>query len=155
MVKSVRQRVNLVKKTFEVLIVEDNPADARLAQDIFKLIQTPNKVFVAEDGNAATDYLFKRGVHVNASTPDLVLLDLNLPLKDGREVLREIKNSNEVKSTPVLIFSTSNAPEDVNFCFDNYANGYFRKPALLGDFVSLVKLIESYWFKNSILPQKS
>lgn len=128
----------------EILLVEDNPADVRLITEIFKDFTTRNKIHVVNNGIAAMDFLYKKGEYKNASRPDLVLLDLNLPRKDGREVLVEIKEDENLKSIPVIILTTSSAPEDISETYD-YANSFITKPANLDSFIKVLKSIENFW----------
>ncbi|MCZ3367356.1 MULTISPECIES: response regulator [Methanobacterium] len=128
----------------EILLVEDNAADVRLINEIFKDFTTLNKMHVVNDGIAAMDFLHKKGEYKNAPRPDLVLLDLNLPRKDGREVLVEIKEDENLKSIPVIILTTSSAPEDISETY-NYANSFITKPANLDSFIKVLKSLEDFW----------
>ena len=128
----------------EILLVEDNPADVRLIKEIFKDFATQNKMHVVNNGIAAMDFLYKKGEYKNAPRPDLVLLDLNLPRKDGREVLVEIKEDESLKSIPVIILTTSSAPEDISETC-NYANSFITKPANLDSFIKVLKSLEDFW----------
>ncbi len=136
--------VQLLGDYVEILLVEDNAADVRLINEIFKDFTTLNKMHVVNDGIAAMDFLHKKGEYKNAPRPDLVLLDLNLPRKDGREVLVEIKEDENLKSIPVIILTTSSAPEDISETY-NYANSFITKPANLDSFIKVLKSLEDFW----------
>ncbi|MBZ2165496.1 response regulator, partial [Methanobacterium spitsbergense] len=123
----------------EILLVEDNPGDVRLIKDVFKDAKIFNSMQVAYDGEAAMDILRKLGQYKDAVNPDLILLDLNLPKKDGREVLREIKNDERLKCIPVVILTTSNAEEDLIETYKMNANCYITKPVDLDQFINVVK----------------
>lgn len=139
-------------KQVEILLVEDNPADARLTKDLLSESHIPINLNIVKDGVEAMDYLLHRGAYPNSVHPDLVLLDLNLPEKDGREVLKEIKTSAELKRLPVLILTTSGADQDINTCYELYANSYIRKPVDLNQFIDVIRVIESYWLRMAELP---
>ena len=136
--------VQLLGDYVEILLVEDNAADVRLIKEIFKDFTTLNKMHVVNDGIAAMDFLHKKGEYKNAPRPDLVLLDLNLPRKDGREVLVEIKEDENLKAIPVIILTTSSAPEDISETY-NYANSFITKPANLDSFIKVLKSLEDFW----------
>ena len=128
----------------EILLVEDNPADVRLIKEIFKDFTVQNEMHVVNNGITAMDFLYKKGQYKNAPRPDLVLLDLNLPRKDGREVLVEIKENETLKSIPVIILTTSSAPEDISET-QNYANCFITKPANLDHFIKVLRSLEDFW----------
>ena len=128
----------------EILLVEDNPADIRLIKEIFKDFKTQNKMHIVTNGIAAMEFLYKKGEYKNVPRPDMVLLDLNLPRKDGREVLVEIKENENLKSIPVIILTTSSAPEDISETY-NYANSFITKPANLDNFIKILKSLEDFW----------
>lgn len=128
----------------EILLVEDNAADARLAFEALKEAKVHNKVSIVEDGVEALDYLNRRGEFEQAIRPDLILLDLNLPRKDGREVLEEIKTDPELRQIPVVVLTSSKAEEDVFRAYDLHANCYVTKPLNFEQFMSVVKSIEAF-----------
>ena len=128
----------------EILLVEDNPADVRLIKEIFKDFKTLNEMHVVNNGIEAMDFLYKRGSYKNVPRPDIVLLDLNLPRKDGREVLVEIKEDENLKLIPVIVLTTSSAPEDISETY-NYANSFITKPANLDNFIKVLKSLENFW----------
>jgi CheY-like chemotaxis protein len=138
----------------EILLVEDNPGDIRLIEEVFKDANIGNKMHVALDGEKAIQMLRKQGEHVNFSRPDLILLDLNLPRKDGREVLREIKDDENLKFIPVVILTTSTAEEDLIETYKNNANCYITKPFDLDYFIKVVSIIEDFWLNTVKLPPK-
>jgi two-component system, chemotaxis family, response regulator Rcp1 len=140
-----------VSNPIEILLVEDNPGDVRLIKEVFKDAKIYNTMKVAYDGEAAMEILRNDG---NASFPDLILLDLNLPKKDGREVLREIKGDNCLKCIPVVILTTSNAEEDLIETYKMNANCYITKPVDLDQFINVVKSIENFWLSIVKLPTR-
>ena len=134
--------VNLsVGRPIEILLVEDNPGDIRLTKEALRTAKVSNRLRVAEDGVEATAILFRQGKYANAPLPDLILLDLNLPRKDGREVLREIKADPVLKRIPVIILTTSQAQPDVLMAYDMQANCYITKPVDYERFQAVVKAI--------------
>src|ERR687892_1829962 len=130
----------------EVLLVEDNPGDVRLTKEALKEGRILNHVNVVGDGVEALSYLRRQGGHAAAVRPDLILLDLNLPRKDGREVLAEIKADPDLRRIPVVVLTTSKAEEDIFRSYDLHANCYITKPVDLDQFINVVKTIESFWF---------
>jgi len=138
----------------EVLLVEDNPGDARLTQEALKEGKVLNRVSVVSDGEEAIRFLRREGPFADVPRPDIILLDLNLPKKDGREVLAEIKADPDLKRIPVVILTTSQAEEDIARTYDLHANCYVTKPVDLEQFISVVKSIEDYWLAIVQLPQE-
>lgn len=136
----------------EILLVEDNPGDIRLTKEALKDSKILNNLSVAEDGIEAMTFLRKEGKYADASRPDLILLDLNLPKKDGRQVLKEIKEDPSLKRIPVVILTTSRSEQDILKTYDLHANCYINKPVDLDQFVNVVKSIESFWFSIVKLP---
>ena len=136
----------------EILVVEDNPGDARLIVEALKDSKLKNKLLVVPDGVEAMEYLHHKGKYKNTNLPDLILLDLNLPKKDGREVLAEIKNDPELKKIPVVIMTISQADEDIIKTYNLHANCYIIKPIDLNQFIKVVKSIEDFWFTIVKLP---
>ncbi|MBI2996620.1 MAG: response regulator [Candidatus Melainabacteria bacterium] len=139
-------------KITEILLVEDNLGDAKLTIEAFKESKVKNKIIVVQDGVEAMDYLLKRGKYENVATPDIILLDLNLPKKDGREVLEEIKANDSLKRIPVIILTTSKAEEDIFKSYNLHANCYVLKPFDFERFLSVVKSIEDFWLTVVELP---
>ena len=140
-------------KPIEILLVEDNPGDADLAREALMDSKLNNNLFTVDDGVKAMDYLHKRGEYQNAVRPDLILLDLNLPRKDGREVLAEVKANSDLKRIPVVILTTSRAEEDVLKTYNLHANCYITKPINLDQFIHVVQSIENFWLSIVVLPE--
>ena len=136
----------------EILMVEDNPGDVRLTQEALKEGKLWNRLTVVCDGVEAVDYLHRRGRHDNARIPDLILLDLNLPKKDGREVLADIKSDEQLKLIPVVVLTTSKAEEDIFRSYKLHANCYITKPVDFRQFGAVVRSIEDFWFTVVKLP---
>jgi chemotaxis family two-component system response regulator Rcp1 len=136
----------------EILLVEDNPGDVDLAREALKESRVSNQVHVVTDGVAAMAFLRRTGKHKDAARPDLVLLDLNLPKKDGREVLAEIKGDPDLKHIPVVILTTSTDEADVVKTYNLHANCYITKPIDFVQFMKVVKAIEDFWFTIVRLP---
>jgi chemotaxis family two-component system response regulator Rcp1 len=141
-------------KPVEILLVEDNPADVRLTMEALKEGRLLNRVSVAEDGVEALAFLRQQGKYAAEVRPDLILLDLNLPKKDGREVLAEIKDDPELKRIPVLVLTTSTAEQDVLRTYDLHANCYINKPVDFEQFIKVVKCVGDFWFSVVILPSE-
>jgi CheY-like chemotaxis protein len=139
-------------KPIEILLVEDNPADVRLTQEALKEGKVRNNLFVARDGVEAIEFLRRQGPHANATKPDLILLDLNLPRKDGREVLAEIKNDDNLRTIPVVVLTTSSAEADILKSYNLHANCYITKPVDLEQFVQVIKSIDDFWLTVVRLP---
>jgi len=139
-------------KPVDLLLVEDNPGDIRLTQEALKEAPVPIHLSVAMDGVEAVDFLKRRGKFQHAPRPDLILLDLNLPLKNGPEVLSEIKSDPDLKRIPVLVMTTSRAPADVQQAYSLNANCYISKPVRLDDFMNVVESIENFWLQTAVLP---
>lgn len=144
----------LKSKPIEILLVEDNPADIRLTQEIFKDCRILNNLHVAKNGIEALDFLRKQGNFKDTPMPDLILLDLNLPKKDGREVLAEIKNDTELRSIPVIVLTTSEAEQDIVKSYNLGANCYITKPVDLNQFIRVVHSIEDFWLTIVKLPTR-
>jgi two-component system, chemotaxis family, response regulator Rcp1 len=138
----------------EVLLVEDSPGDVRLTREAFKDAKVHINLHVATDGANAMAFLNREGEHANAPRPDLVLLDLNLPKKDGREVLQEIKESPTLKSIPVVILTTSSSEADILKSYRLHANCYITKPVGLDGFLTVVKSIDNFWLSVVKLPHE-
>jgi chemotaxis family two-component system response regulator Rcp1 len=141
-----------IGKPIHVLLVEDNPGDVRLTKEILKDAKVRISLSVVEDGVEAMAFLRQEGKYASASLPDLVLLDLNLPRKDGREVLTEIKQDPDLKRIPVVILTISNAEKDILKSYNLYANAYVTKPLDLEQFSKIAKAIEDFWFTIVKLP---
>ena len=146
-----RDRDNVTR---EVLLVEDSPGDVRLTQEAFRESNVLVHLHVALDGVEALAYLKREGAHANSPRPDLILLDLNLPKKDGREVLAHIKGDDSLKSIPTVILTTSEAEVDIVKSYQLQANCYLSKPVHLQEFESLVRSINDFWLTKVKLPQQ-
>jgi CheY-like chemotaxis protein len=136
-----------------ILLVEDNPGDARLAVEALKDRKVHNKLYRVEDGVEAMRFLRCQGEYARVPTPDLILLDLNMPRKDGREVLAEIKEDSQLRMIPVVILTTSDAERDLIKSYHLHANAYVVKPIDLERFIEIVQAIEDFWFSIVKLPQ--
>jgi len=143
------------ERAIEVLLVEDSPGDVRLTREAFKDAKVLISLHVAPDGAEAMAYLKREGKYANARRPDLILLDLNLPKKDGREVLEEIKESPALKSIPVVILTTSASEEDILRSYRLHANCYITKPVDLDGFLKVVKSIDNFWLSVVKLPRET
>lgn len=139
-------------KMVDILLVEDNEGDARLAMEAMRDSKIRNKMHHVSDGEEAMAFLHKEGKYTNVSRPDLVLLDLNLPKKDGRQVLAEIKEDDELKRIPVVILTVSSAEEDILKMYNLHANCYITKPIDLSQFMKVVHSIEDFWLTIVKLP---
>lgn len=137
----------------QILLIEDNPADARLASEALKESRVRNALYHVEDGARAIRFLRGQEEFRGVPLPDLILLDLNLPLKDGREVLEEIKSDPELKIIPVVVLTTSAAERDLVKTYHLHANAYIVKPLDLDEFGEIVRAIEGFWFSVARLPQ--
>ncbi len=142
----------MIGKPVEILLVEDNPGDVRLTQEALNDGKVRNNMHVAEDGVEAVAFLRREGKYADAPRPDLILLDLNLPKKDGREVLADIKTDDDLKRIPVVVLTTSKAEQDIFRAYDQHANCYITKPVDLDQFITIVKGIEDFWFTIVKLP---
>lgn len=138
----------------EILLVEDNPGDVRLTQEAFKEAKIRNNLSIARDGEEAMAYLRKEGQYSGATRPVIILLDLNLPKKDGREVLAEVKADESLMQIPVVILTTSSAEEDIVKTYKLHANCYITKPVDLDQFMKIVQTIEDFWLTVVRLPKK-
>jgi two-component system, chemotaxis family, response regulator Rcp1 len=140
--------------SIEVLLVEDSPGDVRLTREAFKDAKVLINLHVASDGAEAMAFLNREGEHANVPRPDLILLDLNLPRKDGREVLAEIKESPALKTIPVVILTTSASEEDILRSYQLHANCYITKPVGLAGFLKVVQSIDNFWLSVVRLPRE-
>ena len=141
-----------VGRPIEILLVEDSPGDVRLTREALKEGKVLNKLHLAQDGVQAMEFLRRIGKHTGAPRPDVILLDLNLPRKDGREVLAEIQGDENLKRIPVVILTISQAEEDILKTYNLGANCYINKPVDLEQFTKVVKSIDNFWFSIVTLP---
>jgi len=139
----------------EILLVEDNPADVRLTTEALKEEKIYNNLQVVTDGVGAIAFLRRKGKYANAVRPDLILLDLNLPKKDGREVLNEIKNDDDLKAIPVVVLTGSKSEEDILKSYHLHANCYITKPVDLDQFMKVIRSVRDFWLTIVKLPPKS
>ena len=139
-------------RPIEILLVEDNPGDARLTLEALKENKVSNHLHIVKDGVEAMAFLRHEGKYANAPRPDIILLDLNMPRKDGREVLTEIKGNESLRRIPVVILTTSQAEEDILRSYDLHANCYVTKPVDLEQFIKVVQSIEAFWLTIVKLP---
>lgn len=142
-------------RPLELLLVDDDPGDARLTAEAFKRSRLRTHLSVVTDGFEALDFLHRRGGFASAPVPDLILLDLNMPRKDGREVLAEIKDDAALAHIPVVVLTTSARHEDVLRSYQLHANCYVTKPVDLGTFLDIVETIDYFWFTVAKLPGRS
>ncbi len=140
-------------RPIEILMVEDSPGDVRLTQQALKEGKVKNNLSVVGDGSSALDYLHCSGKYKNVTVPDLVLLDLNLPGKDGRTVLRAIKEDPKLRKIPVVILTSSDAEQDIVRSYESHANCYIKKPVNLEQFITVVKSVEDFWLTVVRLPK--
>jgi CheY-like chemotaxis protein len=139
-------------RPIDILLVEDNPADVRLTREALREARVINSLHVVEDGMEALDFLRKRARYAGSPSPDLILLDLNLPKKDGREVLAEIKQDENWRRIPVVVLTTSRAEEDIVRSYDLHANAYVTKPLDLTQFLEVIRVLEEFWLAVVTLP---
>jgi CheY-like chemotaxis protein len=143
------------RKSIDILLVEDNPGDVRLIKEVLNSNRIFSSINNVNDGVEAMDYLYKRGNYKTVSQPDLIILDLNLPRKDGREVLAEIKSDITLQYIPVLVMTISQSEEDILKSYNLHANCYITKPIDLHQFIKVIKSIEDFWFSVVKLPSRS
>lgn len=143
---------NIQGKTIDILLVEDNIGDARLAQEALKEAKVRNNLYIVGDGEEALDFLQKKGKYAGVPQPDLILLDLNLPKKNGEEVLEEIKSNDELRNIPVVILTVSKSEEDISRAYNLHANCYITKPLNLDQFIEVIKNINEFWLAIVKLP---
>ena len=138
----------------DVLLVEDDPGDVVLIKEAFEFNKVHNALHVVSDGVQALDFLYRRNGHEGAPRPDLVLLDLNLPRKDGREVLEEVKADSDLRTIPIVVLTTSEAEEDILRSYDLHANAYVTKPVDFDRFIEVVRLIDDFFVTVVKLPNR-
>jgi two-component system, chemotaxis family, response regulator Rcp1 len=144
----------MVIRPIEILLVEDNPGDVRLTIEALKDGKVTNNLRVAKDGEEALDCLFQRGRFGNCVKPDIILLDLNLPKKDGREVLKIIKTDANLRQIPVVVLTTSKAEEDILKSYNYHANCYITKPIDMNEFLNVIRMTEDFWLTIVKLPTR-
>jgi chemotaxis family two-component system response regulator Rcp1 len=136
----------------DILLVEDSPSDVLLTKEALRDARIANELSVARDGEEAIAYLRQQGDFADTPRPDIVILDLNLPRKDGREVLREIKGDESLRRIPVLVLTTSASDRDVGECYDSHANCFLTKPIDFEEFIDVVRSMEHFWISVVRLP---
>jgi len=146
--------MHLNPKPVEILLVEDNPMDVIVTREALSEGKVCNNLSVAQDGEEAIEFLHRKGGYASVPRPDVILLDLNLPKKDGREVLSEIKNDPALQDIPVIVLTTSKAEEDVLRSYQLHANCFITKPVNLDQFTKVIRSIEGFWFEIVKLPPK-
>jgi len=144
----------MLGRQIEILLVEDNAADVDLTKEFFKDLKVLNHLHVVTDGDVGLAFLRRQGAHADAPRPDLILLDLNLPGTDGREVLAEVKQDPELRRIPVVILTSSEEEADIVKSYDLHANCYITKPVDLGQFALVVKSIDEFWLTVVKLPSR-
>jgi len=144
-----------VRRPVDILVVEDNPGDVRLAFEAIKEGKIPSRIAVARDGEEALAMLRREGRHLGALRPDLIVLDLNLPRKDGRELLRDIKTDPALKRIPVIVLTSSNAEQDVLKAYELYASCYIIKPVGFEEFIGAIRAFEHFWLQVATLPPRA
>lgn len=141
------------QQPIEILLVEDNPGDVQLTKIAMRESVIPNRLNVVEDGVQAMEYLRQEGEFEDAPRPDIILLDLNLPMKDGREVLSEVKQDKNLRRIPVIVLTTSSDERDIHNSYDLYANCFISKPLDIDSFMKMARKIENFWFSIASLPR--
>jgi CheY-like chemotaxis protein len=141
-------------KLIRVLLVEDSPEDVLLTRESLKEAKVANELLVVDDGESALDFVRRRGEYEDAPRPDVIILDLNLPRKDGREVLLELKEDPELKQIPVVVLTTSTSDEDVMSSYKHHANAFVRKPVNLDRFLEITAVIDDFWLGIVTLPPR-
>jgi CheY-like chemotaxis protein len=147
--------VKTLSHSITVLLVEDDPGDVMLVEEALGSLGRPRSLHVVADGAQAWDFLLRRGRHVNAPRPDVMLMDLNMPRMDGRELLALIKDAEDLKTIPVLVFTTSTAQEDVLACYHRHANAYVVKPVDIDALTETVHQIDDFFTTVALLPSTS
>lgn len=143
-----------MEQAIEIFMLEDSPADIEMAKELFEQAKIINNFSYTEDGESALDYLNKRGKYENAKTPDIIILDINVPRVNGIKVLEEIKNNSQLKRIPVIMLTTSDDSDDIEKSYAKYANAYIQKPLQIKDFYNIVNTFEEFWFKIVKLPTR-
>jgi CheY-like chemotaxis protein len=141
-------------ETIHVLLVEDNEGDILLTTEALEEAKIHIRLSVVKDGKEAIDFVNKQGAHIDAHTPDILLLDVNLPKKNGHEVLHHIKGNEKLKHIPIIMLTTSSSDRDINSSYNNYANCYITKPVEASEFLAVVATIENFWISVVKLPIK-
>lgn len=138
-------------KFAHILLVEDNEGDILLTKEAFEECKVKTEISVAKNGQEALDFLFKRGAYVDVKKPDLILLDINLPIYNGHEVLRQIKADPQLKKIPVIVLTTSSNQKDLDEAYENHCNSYVKKPLEINEFLNAILKIEEFWLQLTLL----
>jgi two-component system, chemotaxis family, response regulator Rcp1 len=146
--------VEILAKPIEILLVEDNEDDIGLIEEVLEETKIRNKLHVAKDGEEAMLFLHREGKFSGFPRPDIILLDLNSPKKDGRDILKEIKEDNNLRSIPIVVLTSSNSEKDIIRAYNLHANAYVTRPLDLNEFINVVKSIANFWFEVVKLPTK-
>lgn len=136
-----------------ILLVEDNEGDIILTLDAFEESKIKTEISVVKNGKEALDFLYQRGDHQNVKRPDLILLDINIPIFNGHEVLQQIKTEDSLKKIPVIMLTTSSSQKDINFAYENHSNSYVKKPLDMEEFLQAILKIEEFWLQLSRLAE--
>ena len=143
--------MNYKHKLAHILLVEDNEGDILLTLEAFEECKVKSNISVAKNGKEALDFLFKRGTFINAEKPDLILLDINIPIFNGHEVLKQIKADSQLKKIPVIMLTTSSNKKDLDDAYGNHCNSYVKKPLEMSEFLSAILKIEEFWLQLTTL----
>ncbi len=143
-----------VAKYYDILIMEDRPADIRLIQEALSEVEERINISVAMDGEEGLDFLYQRGEHTDKPIPDLIFLDLNMPKKEGKEVLRVVKNDDRLKAIPIIVLTNSYHPQEILEVYKLHANAYVHKPLDFDDFRKAIAIIVSFWLSTAEIPPK-
>ncbi len=146
---------SLTAKPVEILLIEDNPVDIRMTQEAFKDYKVANNLHAVTDGEAGMDFIYQRGAYKDAPRPDLILLDLNLPKKNGREILEQVKADDKLRAIPIVILTTSELDEDMMGSYCHQANAFITKPIDFDDFVTMMRTVGDFWLTFVRLPHKA
>ena len=141
-----------INKLAHILLVEDNEGDVLLTLEAFEECKLKTEVSVARNGQEALDFIFKRGAFTEAKTPDLILLDINMPLFNGHEVLQQVKADSKLKKIPVIMLTTSSSKRDIDLAYENNCNSFVEKPLNIKDFLDAIFKIEQFWLQLTTLP---
>jgi CheY-like chemotaxis protein len=139
-------------RPIEILLIEDNSGDNKLTTEVFMRAAVPNNIYVVTNGMDAMNFLKQEGGFQESVRPNIIFLDLNIPKKDGREILKEIKADPELKYIPIIVLTTSESEQDIKNTYEHYANAYITKPIDMDEFIKVIKSIEEYWLRTVELP---
>lgn len=139
-------------RPIEILLIEDNSGDNKLTTEVFMRAAVPNKIHMVTNGVDAMNFLKQEGGFQESVRPNIIFLDLNIPKKDGREILKEIKADPELKYIPIIVLTTSESEQDIKNTYEHYANAYITKPIDMDEFIKVIKSIEEYWLRTVELP---